>query len=528
MDNLNWNLEKILDKKSLSTLKEEMIKATDTIVKLKGKISDSVENLSTFLKSYQNFKINLDLVYAYLGNKENEDLSNITSQNQLLEFSSFENKLSSKIIFWRNELLDKKSEVLNLIKDDSLKLYTTYFDQFYYFDKHRLSNEAESALQYLSEYFNSNHSTFSKLTNVDFKFKPIKKDGQSIDLHPGNYSKFISDVDPKVRKQAYQKFWSVYFDHKTGLTNNAYYHWMLTGKLAKLYKYPSSLKQHLASDFLDQPFYDFLLDQIKKNSNLIYKWKQILAKVTTIDNPFPWDWSGDLFPTIEDKFEIDETKQLIKDALAVLGDEYQTKIDYIFNNQLISWLPKKNKRSGAYSWGVWGADPYILMNWNDKYLDASTLIHEIGHSIHTLFSSQNQPYVYHSYPIFLAEIASITNELLFGTYQLNQTNDNNKKKFILEKLIKEFIATVYRQGQFAEFEKIVHAKIENNKPISYIDLKKIATSCKKNIYQNLKLKKKSINILDCERFMFRISFQISMFLNMLQEWLQPLVLLIKS
>ena len=282
----------------------------------------------------------------------------------------------------------------------------------------------------------------------------------------------------------------MYDKFKNTLTLNYYYSVLKTKNISKVYKYKNCLEYKLFSDNVSEKFYISVLNNCKKYSYLSKKWKKIIFKIKNNFDPEPWEISGPLFKKSDISFQINESKQIIKRALAIFGTDYLKKIDYLFSSNCIDFMPNVGKRQGAYSFGVWDNKPYICMNWNGKFRDLSTLIHELGHSIHTLYSNENQPQQYSEYPIFLAEIASIVNEVMLINYFLKNNQNVEFKKVILEKLISEFIATVYRQAQFADFELWAHKKVECEQAFNFNDIKQKCEEIDEMYFPKLKTQTK--------------------------------------
>ncbi|WP_434414772.1 oligoendopeptidase F [symbiont of Argiope bruennichi] len=489
---LNWDLTPLIGNNSISSLLVIVEDLKNQLKVLKGQLFSSKDNFASFLSLIEKFYRISSEIECYLQNKSNSNLQDIQTQKVYQDWSLKYQKIASDLFFIRNEIFASETKINEYLNDEKFSYLKNYFHNFFNFKKHRLSDENEQLISQLSGIFDNNKNIFTKLTNADFKFRKIKDSNhKSYELLPGNASFFLSHKDIELRKNCYKNFWKVYFDHRFTLATNAFYNLLSTSKFAKIYHYKSSLESNTLSDYVDKKQYKFILKNISDNTNLILEWKKILVKVTKITNPNPWDWSGPLFEASNDDFTIEESKKIIKKSLSLLGPEYLKEIDYVFENNLIDWLPRPNKRSGAYSYCVYQKNPYILLNWNKKYLDVSTLTHELGHAIHSIFSNRHQSFFYHDYPIFLAEIASITNEILLNHSMIENTKDDEKKKAYLELFIKEFIATVFRQAQFAEYELIAHDMVDKDNSLTYTDFVKIAKKLNKKYFPKLETEKKS-------------------------------------
>ena len=476
-ENLKWDLSMLLNGKTMQDNVNEVQAYIKTIIDLKGTIANSIDNLKLFLKTHENLSILLAKLNCFYENLENEDIGNQDVTKQKIQFMQFYQSVIVNLSFVDNELLDGAAKIRSYLEtDNELKEYDFYFAKAFRYEEHRLSNEVDFAISNLSLPLSGMTDVFTKLTNADFIFAPVAdKDGKMHDLTQGTYAKFASHEDIVLRENAYKSYWSTYFHHKFTLSSTYFFHLTAVSALAKLKNYQSSIHSILFHNFISVEFYQNLLKKVASKTHLIKDWKEILAKITQKNDPRPWDWNGPLFKSSNRNFSIIEAKEIAYKSLAPLGPVYKEKIDFIFGNRCIDWMPNDNKRSGAYSYAVWGGKPYIMLNWNGKYRDLSTLIHEMGHSVHTIFSSESQSFVYYNYPIILAEIASIFNEVLLYHHLVNDPNsDNELKKVVVEQLIKEFIGAVYRQAQFAEFEFLAHDRVDKRQPF---DLRTLTTLC---------------------------------------------------
>jgi len=483
---LEWNLDSLIQGKNNSIKSRKLIinNACKELLSLKGSISKSINNFKKYLSYIEIISEHKSILGCYFYNKLSENVGNTESQKNIQNFEQYASNIDVELSFINNEIKNNIDTILTYIdSDDTLSHLKFSYNLVKRNLKHKISDESEKIISHLINSHGASSDVFSKLTNADFTFENIKDSkGHDHKLTQGTAALYLRNQDITLRKNAYLSFWKTYYSHKNSLSSTYYHNLLLSKAYANIYKYNDSLEMYLHGDNVDRKFYDFVLENVKGNSNLIIKWKNILKKITKVNNPNPWDWNGPLFKLSDKEYKMSESKSIINEALAVLGKNYLNKINYIFDNKLIDWLPKDGKRSGAYSYGVWNADPYILLNWNSKYVDLSTLIHELGHSVHTMYSNENQKYENHNYPIFLAEVASITNELLLVMHLLKKEDDLEIKKMLLENIIKEFIATVWRQSQFAEFEKIVHDRVDQGESLNYDDFSNIASSLTDKYY----------------------------------------------
>lgn len=478
MPTLKWDLSSLLAGKTIDQNVADIKALADKLVALKGQITTTVENFKSYLKLNEELGILLGKINCYCENLSNEDTSNQETTRLKLQLMQFAQQITVALTFIDNELLDNSENIEKyLAENEDLKMYRFSFEKIFRYKEHRLEDDVELAISNLSLPLSAMSDVFTKLTNADFVFPQITDSaGKKHVINQGNYNKFLSDADPKLREEAYKSYWFTYFQHKFSLSSIYFFHLSAFSSLAKLKNYESSLHSALYRNYVDVDFYINLLKRVSDKSYLIKEYKELFVEITNIPDFKPWDLSKPLFEKSNKTFSIVEAKELVYKSLAPLGEDYHQKIRNIFESQSVDWMPNDNKRSGAYSFGVWGSKPYILLNWNGNYRDLSTLTHELGHSVHTMYSTEAQPFIYYNYPIMLAEIASMFNEIMLYHHLINSpTLDKELKKVVVEKLIKEFIGAVYRQAQFAEFELLAHDRVDKKMPL---DLGTMAELCK--------------------------------------------------
>ena len=332
------------------------------------------------------------------------------------------------------------------------------------------------------------------LRNADMKFGKIKdENNKKQELTDSNYSIYIKSSNRKVRKRAFNEMFKTY----ESLINT--YAALLSGTVevnnesARLRNYNSALEASLYNDDIDAQLYDKLIEDVHKGLPFLFKYYKLKKKVLGVDELHIYDLYAEMVKSSDKKYEYEDAKKIIRNALSVFGDEYISVIDKAFNENWIDVFENKGKKSGAYSWGSYTTAPYILTNYSYDYNGVSTLAHELGHSVHSYFSNKNNPYHMSSYPIFLAEIASTVNELLLAYYILDNTDDENEKKYIISNMLELYRATIYRQTMFAEFEKDIHNQNMNgvtltSETMNEIYFDKIKTYFAKNIKIDSKIK----------------------------------------
>ena len=375
-----------------------------------------------------------------------------------------------------------------------LETYRKSLEDIYRYKEHTLSKVEEHLLASLSKVFGLSEEASYYLRNADMKFGKIKdENNKKQELTDSNYSIYIKSSNRKVRKRAFNEMFKTY----ESLINT--YAALLSGTVevnnesARLRNYNSALEASLYNDDIDAQLYDKLIEDVHKGLPFLFKYYKLKKKVLGVDELHIYDLYAEMVKSSDKKYEYEDAKKIIRNALSVFGDEYISVIDKAFNENWIDVFENKEKKSGAYSWGSYTTDPYILTNYSYDYNGVSTLAHELGHSVHSYFSNKNNPYHMSSYPIFLAEIASTVNELLLAYYILDNTDDENEKKYIISNMLELYRATIYRQTMFAEFEKDIHNQNMNgvtltSETMNKIYFDKIKTYFAKNIKIDSKIK----------------------------------------
>ena len=439
--------------------KKQFSENCEIIISLVGKITKNINNFSIFEKASKDLDVAAGIIGIYIMNKMNEDTGNAEATKNALDYEQFVNKYVEQMSFVENEILENADTIREYLKNDKFKSEAIAYERSFRHIPHKLLDVENELLSKLSTGLGAPGSIFDKLNDADIDFGYIKDaDGEEIHLTQGNYSKYMKDKNTSVRKAAFLNHGEEYKKHQHTLSM-IYYTYISNKKtLSKISKFEDGLEASLFSDNVPRQLYTNLIDKTKSQTHLVKKWRTIVAKVLKLDikTVNPWDWTQPLCEASDRNYTIEEGIEIIREALQPLGKKYIEKFDYLINARWIDFYPTDNKTSGAYSSSQWDTPAFILMNWTGKLRDVATLAHEIGHSIHSMFSNEKQTQTYHSYPIFLAEVASITNEYLLTRHLLKISTDVEEKKAILENTIGDFISTVFRQVQFAEFEMLAH------------------------------------------------------------------------
>lgn len=458
-----WDLSVLY--KNTEAFKEEYKKLKDDIKeieKYKGKLLESADTLLNFLKLEDTLERRLYKLYYYAHLNFDVDTTNAKSLELTAEISQLITIYSTLTSFVDPELL--KAEYAKILRfyEEKPELLTYRFnlENLYRYKKHTLKENEEKILSTLSEALNASDEIYESLTDSDLTFGNIVVDGKRIEFTESNYSTFIESNDRKVRQKAFNILFKNYQKYIHTIANTFRFHVETASKLAKLKHYESSLAASLFQENIDIKVYDNLIKTVRKNLSTLYDYYNLKKEVLGLDKLHLYDIYANMVSDIDVKYTFDEAKNIVLDALGMLGTDYQKKLTKAFNNRFIDIYNNKGKRSGAYSSGFYDTPPYILLNYEGGYSDLTTLAHELGHSMHTMYSCENNPYNTSSYQIFVAEVASTVNELLLLKYLLKKTDSKKEKLFLLNKLLELFKGTIFRQTMFAEFEKNMYESHE--------------------------------------------------------------------
>ena len=444
--------------KSLSETKKEITKLTA----FKGQLLSSAKSLLEFLEISDDIERKLYKLYYYAHLNLDVDTTNTKYQEmegKVTNLLQEENVLTSFVL---PELLKGDYETIEKFykEEKNLLKYQFNLESVYRYKKHSLDEESEKLLSTISKSFIAS-DTFEALTDADITFDNIMVDGEEVELTESNYNSFIRSHNRQVRHDAFTNLLGTYGKYKNTLAKTFSGNVDLLTSMAKIKHFSSSLEASLYSDNIEPSVYNKLIDVVNKNLDVLYKYYALKKDVLGLDELHLYDIYVPMVSSIDKKYTFEEAKNIVLEALSVLGDDYISNLSKAFTERWIDKYNNKGKRGGAYSSGFYDTKPYLLLNFEGKYEDVTTLAHELGHSMHTYYSCANQPYNLSSYNIFVAEVASTVNELLLVHYLLNKSEDKEEKLFLLNQLMELYKGTIFRQVMFAEFERDMHKDVEN-------------------------------------------------------------------
>lgn len=411
----------------------------------------------------------LDKLYVYASMKSDEDVSNNDNQELKNKVINLYDLATANMFFIDTELLKEDYAKIEKFYQDEPKLleHEVNIKDTFRYKKHTLSDIEEKLLSNISKAFGNDEQTYGYLTDSDMTFGTIKnEDNKEVELTDTNYSIYIKSKDRRVRKEAFDALYNHYKQFKNTITSTFDGSIKQSVSIAKLRKYNSAFESSLFKDEISIDVYNTLVNTIHENLNIFHKYYDLKKKVLNLDEFHLYDVYVEMVKDYDKKYSFDEAKQIVINALSVLGNDYIETFKKAFDEKWIDIYPNKNKRGGAYSGGSYDTKPYILLNYQGTLNDVSTLAHEGGHSMHSYYTRTNQPIQYGDYPIFVAEVASTVNEILLAKYMLKNSTSKEEKLVILNQLLELFKGTIYRQVMFSEFEKYAYDLVENDDVIT--------------------------------------------------------------
>lgn len=469
-EQFKWDIEKMFSNKDeINDCIESVKEIVSDLVKYKGKIMESgtsLYNMYHILNDYNRKIINL---YVYSHMLCDSDTKNVENQSLKMQIDKFYEDTSEKLSFILPEMLEYDFDyVLKLINEEpKLELYKFDLEKTYRYKEHTLKAELEELITKANNAFGGCAEVFYNLDNSDINLgKIMDEDGNLVELTNSNYIKFMNSKNRSVRENAFNnmyKYWAsikntVASSYKGQIKENFFN--------SSVKKYDSPLQMSLYADAIDESVYHNLIDTVHKNMNLMYDYVDLRKKILGVDQLHMWDVYVDLCDNIDSDIPFSRGKKILFEALAPLGEDYLNNLKKAFDERWIDLYPNVGKKSGAYSWGTYDSYPYVLLNYNNTVDSVSTMAHELGHSMHSYYSRKNQDYIYHDYPIFLAEIASTVNEILLNDYMYKNASTKKEKILYLNEFLDKIKGTLFRQTMFAEFEMIMHDKYQNNIPLT--------------------------------------------------------------
>ncbi len=438
----------------LAQVSEEVKKAAS----LAGHLLDSADSLLTTTEIQLDLMRRIEKLYSYAHMKNDQDTRVAKYQEYQAKGMTLYSDFGQSFAFYEPEFMAITGEQYQafLAEQPGLQLYQHYFDKLLKKKAHILTQREEELLAGAGEIFGAAGETFAILDNADIVFPMVHdEDGNEVQLSHGNYITLVESKNREVRKEAYEALYSVYEQYQHTYAKTLQTNVKVHNYNAKVRKFSSAREAALSADFIPESVYDSLVSAVNKHLPLLQRYIALRAKILGISDLKMYDMYTPLSET-DYKFTYEEALAKSEEVLAILGEDYLRRVQTAFSKRWIDVHENQGKRSGAYSGGSYDTNAFMLLNWQDTLDNLFTLVHETGHSMHSSYTRETQPYVYGDYSIFLAEIASTTNENILTEKLLEEVEDDATRFAILNHFLDGFRGTVFRQTQFAEFEHAIH------------------------------------------------------------------------
>ena len=463
-------------------------KLVDELVSYKGTITKDSDTLYNFLKLEEKLDVILTNLYVYAESKKNEDLGNEENQkiyNEILNLLSISGEKTS---FVMPELIKTDYDVIKkyISENDELKEFTFDLDQIYRYQKYTLNEKEETLLGNISDLRNKfeNNFSVSLYSMVDYGY--IKdENGNEVKLTNGNMQKYARSKDRRVRHDSFKARYSA-LQKYAGLIATDYEGSVKADcMIAKARGYKSDLEMYLYEDGVSEEIYSNLLKVSDDNINVFHKYIKMVKDVLKLENFSVYDLSAPLTDESDKKYSVSDAKEMITKALSILGKDYVDILNKAFDERWIDFYPNKGKHSGYYEQESYIGHPLVLSNYTEDYMSVSSLVHELGHAVNSYYSKKNNPPHLSQYTLFTAEVASLTNEILFSNYIIKNSNSKEEKLTAIEYMLSVIAGNFY--GTVSEgsvFEDIVHKRIFDGESLTESDFNEIFSKVKDRYYGN--------------------------------------------
>jgi oligoendopeptidase F len=433
-----------------------------------GKLNESAKALLRALEDIAALSLMAEKLYCYAQMRRDEDNGNSLYQGMTDRASALSVRIESALSYFDPEVLAIEPARLEgfFNEEPGLAVHRHNIELITRRREHTLSRPEEKLLAMAGDVVQAPGTIYTLFNNADIQFPVIKgEDGEDVRITHGRYIPLMESANREVRRAAFQGLYSTYGSFRNTVAAS-----LSSSVKADLFesrarKFGSALEASLHADAVPVAVYESLIAAVRAHLPSLHRYMRLRKRALGLDELHMYDLYTPIVPGVEMKVKYAEACDLVAEGLAPLGQEYVGEMRKGFASGWVDVYENRGKTSGAYSWGVWGTHPYVLLNWNDTLDNAFTLAHEFGHAMHSFFSDR-LPYVVAQYPILLAEVASTCNEALFMDFMLKRTEDRKQKLLLLNQSLENVRTTVIRQVMFAEFEKTIHEMAANEEPLT--------------------------------------------------------------
>lgn len=480
-----WTIDEMYpNEESIEKDIQKVKELIEEVKRYKGILADSEENIFKALNISEEASRILQNLYVYTHMKSHEDTRINKNQSNATKTDMLSTELSMATSYMVPEIIAMDNEKLeNYLKTEKLSHYKKYVDDILRLKPHTLNEREEELLAAVADLSGVPENVYDMLSFADLQFPEIEdENGEKVRVTHSNFSLFLKSKDARVRKDAFEAMYGIYGQYKNTFASTLYGGIKSEIFYAKTRKYESALQGSLFQDNVSVDVYNNLIDAVHENLDTLNDYIDLKKKFLGLDKINMYDLYVPLTESFDMEIPYEKAQKIILEALKPLGEEYLENVKKAFAEGWIDVYGNEGKQGGAYSWGSYDSKSYILMSYKDDLNSLFTLIHEMGHSMHSFYSKNNQPYLYSGYKIFVAEVASTLNELLLINYLLKNAESKEERVYLLNYYLEQFRTTVYRQTMFAEFEKICHGKVEEGEPLTAEDFNNIYYDLNKKYY----------------------------------------------
>ncbi|MDF7627369.1 oligoendopeptidase F [Lactobacillaceae bacterium L1_55_11] len=456
---LTWDLASVFpDDEAWEAAFAKTSQAAEQMADYQGTLGEDAKHLYQGLQADLALERQFEKVFVYAHQKYDQDTTNNRYSAYNSRVQSLYAQVAAATAFFQPEVLAIPQDKLKTyLETDQLKPYAHFFDVLLAARPHTLPADQEALLAGASDIFGASEQTFGALDNADIQFgQVIDDDGQAVTLTNGLYSIWLQSQNRNLRKNAFDTLYESYIDLQNTFASTLSSTVKGHNFMAKTRHYDSARQAAVVPNQIPETVYTTLTDSVDHHLGLLHRFVALRKRVLGLDDVHSYDLYVPLVTELDYPVTYEQAQEIALKALAPLGEDYLAIVKKAFNERWIDVVENKGKRTGAYSGGSYDTKPFILLNWQDTLNNVYTLVHEMGHSVHSYLTRHNQPYYYGDYPIFLAEIASTTNESLLTDYLLKNNDDPKLQAYVLNQYLDGFKGTVFRQTQFAEFEEWIH------------------------------------------------------------------------
>ena len=440
-----------------------------------GKVGDSPKSLLEALKLRDQINIQLEKVAGFSALRRDEDMRVSANQGLFQRAQTLGMKWGEDSSWFQPELLKVPEETLrDWLKQPELKVYQHYFDDLLRSKAHILSAREEELLAMSSKAADASSEAFGLLSNTELRWRTVKDpDGKDVEITSSSYTAALQSKNREYRRAAFEALMGSFLDVKSTLASTLAGAMQRDWFYSKARKYPTCLAAALDAENLPEGVYDNLIKTVNDHRRLLQRYVALKKRALKLDQIHFYDLYVNLVDVPERHYSFEEARQLVLNGVKPFGDEYVNVMKQAFESRWIDVFENKGKRSGAYNSGSYLSPPYVLLNFKGRFNDVTTVAHELGHACQSYFAQKSQPPVYAGYPMFTAEVASTAGEIVFKRFMLDQTKDSKERAFLINQMLEDMRGTIFRQTQFAEFDRAVHTLAEKGEPITAEVLMKI-------------------------------------------------------